>query len=100
MIQVKVGQIRGGIRNMNITGTLKEVEKPVEIGTRYGPAMLARAVLQDETGSVRLNLWRDQIDIAKAGDTVVLENAFAREFGGVVEVNIGADGNISLLKPT
>jgi len=100
MIQVKVGQIRGGMRNMNITGTLKEVEKPVEIGTRYGPAMLARAVLQDETGSVRLNLWRDQIDIAKAGDTVVLENAFAREFVGVVEVNIGADGNISLLKPT
>lgn len=84
MIQVKVGQIRGGMRNMNITGTLKEVEKPVEIETRYGPAMLARAVLQDETGSVRLNLWRDQIDIAKAGDTVVLENAFAREFGGVV----------------
>lgn len=60
--------------------------------------MLARAVLEDETGSVCLNLWRDQIDVAKAGDTIVLENAFAREFGGVVEVNIGADGKIAVLK--
>lgn len=31
-------------------------------------------------------------------DTVVLGNAFAREFSGVVEVNIGADGKISVLK--
>ena len=83
---------------MKIVGTLKEIEEPAEIATRYGRAMLARAVLQDETGSVRLNLWRDQIDIAKTGDTVVLENAFAREFGGVVELNIGADGSISVLK--
>lgn len=69
MIQVKVGQIRAGMRNMKISGTLKEVEKPVEMATRFGQAMLARAVLEDETGSVRLNLWRDQIDVAKAGDT-------------------------------
>lgn len=99
MVDVKVDQIRGGMRNMRIIGTLKEVEEPVEMATRYGRAMLAKAVLQDETGSVRLNLWRDQIDIAKVGDRIILENAFAREFGGVVEVNIGADGNISLLEP-
>ena len=98
MIEVKVGQIRGGMRNMKVTGRLKEVGKPKEIGTRFGPATLATAVLEDETGSVHLNLWRDQIDIAKAGDTIVLENAFAREFSGVVEVNIGADGKIAVLK--
>jgi ssDNA-binding replication factor A large subunit len=94
MIQVKVGQIRGGMRNMKIIATLKEVERPVEIATRYGRAMLARAVLQDETGSVHLNLWRDQIDVAEVGDKIILENAFAREFSGVIEVNIGADGKI------
>ena len=47
---------------------------------------------------MRLNLWREQIEVAKVGDTIVLENAFAREFGGVVEVNIGADGKIAVLK--
>jgi ssDNA-binding replication factor A large subunit len=100
LLQVKVSQIRGGMRNMKIIGTLKEMEEPVEIATRYGRALLARAILQDETGSVRLNLWREQIDVAKVGDKITLENAFAREFGGVVEVNIGADGNISLFTTT
>lgn len=97
-MQVKIGEIRPGMRNMKVTGRLKEVGKPREIGTRFGPATLATAILEDETGSVRLNLWRDQIDVAKAGDTIVLENAFAREFGGVVEVNIGADGRIAMIK--
>lgn len=60
--------------------------------------LIYAAVIEDETGSVRLNLWRQQIDVAKAGDTVVLENAFARQFSGVVEVNIGTDGKISVLK--
>lgn len=98
MIEVEVEQIRGGMRNMKIIATLKEVEEPVEIATRYGRAMLAKAVLQDETGSVRLNLWRDQIDVAKVGDRIVLENAFARDFGGTVEVNIGADGKIAVMQ--
>lgn len=98
MVEVKIGQIRAGMRNMKITGMLKQVSKPREIGTRFGPATLATAILEDGTGSVRLNLWRQQIDMAQAGDMVVIENAFAREFGGVVEVNIGADGKISVLK--
>lgn len=97
-MQVKIGQIRAGMRNMKVTGRLKEVGKPREIDTRFGPATLATAILEDETGSVRLNLWREQIEVAKVGDTIVLENAFAREFGGVVEVNIGADGKIAVLK--
>lgn len=98
MVEVPIGQIRAGMRNMRITGTLKEVSEPREIGTRFSPANLATAILEDDTGSVRLNLWRDQIDVAKAGDIIVLENAFAKEFGGEVEVNIGADGKILVLK--
>jgi ssDNA-binding replication factor A large subunit len=98
MDEVKIGRIRAGMRNMRITGRIKEISEPREISTRFGLANLATAVLEDETSSVRLNLWRDQIDVARAGDTVVLENAFAREFGGVVEVNIGADGKIAVLE--
>ena len=97
MMQVKANQIRAGMRNVKLIGRLKEVGEPRKIGTRFGLATFATANFEDETGSVRLNLWRDQIDVAKAGDRIALENAFTREFGGVVEVNIGKDGKISVL---
>lgn len=94
MARVKIAQIRAGMRNMEVIGRLVEVGRPVEISTRYGLAMMAKAKLRDDTGEVVLNLWRQQIDVAKEGELVILQNAFAREFSDVVELNIGADGKI------
>lgn len=96
MARVKIAHIRAGMRNMEIIGRLVEVGKPVQISTRYGLAMMAKAKLRDDTGEMVLNLWRQQIDVAKEGELVILQNAFAREFSGVVELNIGADGKILL----
>jgi len=53
-----------------------------------------KAKLCDDTGEIALNLWRQQIEVVKEGEVVILQNAFAREFSGVVELNIGADGKI------
>lgn len=94
MARVKIAHIRAGMRNMEIIGRLVEVGKPVQISTRYGLALLAKAKLRDDTGEIALNLWRQQIDVAREGETVILQNAFAREFSGVVELNIGADAKI------
>ena len=79
---------------METIGRLVEVGKPVQLSTHYGLAMMAKAKLRDDTGEIVLNLWRQQIDVAKEGELVILQNAFAREFSGVVELNIGADGKI------
>ena len=95
MARVKIAQIRAGMRNMEVIGRLVEVGEPVQMSTRYGLALLAKAKLRDDTGEIVLNLWREQIDVAKEGDVVIIENAFAREFSGVVELNIGADGKIT-----
>jgi len=79
---------------MEVVGRLVEVGTPVQMSTRYGPALMAKAKLRDDTGEIVLNLWRQQIDMAREGEVVTLRNAFAREFSGVVELNIGADGEI------
>jgi len=82
------------MRNIEVIGRLVEVGTPVQMSTRYGPALMAKAKLRDDTGEIILNLWRQQIDTAQEGNVVILRNAFAREFSGVVELNIGADGEI------
>jgi len=94
VVRLKIAQIRTGMRNMEVIGRLVEIGEPVQTSTRYGPALLAKAKLRDDSGEMVLNLWRQQIDVAKEGDIVVIQNAFAREFSGVVELNIGADGKI------
>lgn len=86
------------MRGLEIEGKITAVGEIREVYTRFGPARVAAAVLEDETGSIRLNLWRDQINAVRSGYRVRLINAFTREFGNQVELNIGKDGRIIVLE--
>ena len=99
MAASKIRDIKSGMRNLTITGRVVEEEPTKEVMTRYGPAKVAAAMLTDDTGTVRLNLWRDQIEKVRTGDLVTIENAFATTFSGHVELNIGSDGRITSVRP-
>jgi len=68
------------------------------VKTRFGPATVSWAILRDETGSIRLNLWRTQIDAVMVGDVIRLVNAFVKVYGGEMELNVGSDGRIDMLE--
>lgn len=95
---MKVKDIRPGMENITITVRVVSVESPKKVATRYGEALVAKAVVADETGEVVLNLWRDQIELVKPGSVIRVVNAFAKEFRGVVELNVGSRGRIEVLE--
>lgn len=95
---MKLSEIKPGMRELEVEGRIISIDDVREVRTRFGPARVASAVLEDETASVRLNLWRDQINAARPGERVRLVNAFAREFGGRVELNIGRDGRLVVIE--
>jgi ssDNA-binding replication factor A large subunit len=86
------------MRAIDMEGLVTVVGPAREVQTRFGPARVAVARLQDETGSIRLNLWRDQIDAVKAGLRIRLINAFATEFAGMLELNVSGDGRIVVIE--
>lgn len=98
MIRLKISQIRPGMRGICITGIIESIDDVKVVETRFGPARVAQAVLRDESGSIILNLWRGQIDAVREGDTVRVENAFVRTFRGQMELNVGRDGRISVMR--
>jgi len=93
----KVKEIAPGMRDLVVEGRIVEKSLPRLAETRFGNAMVATAILKDETGSITLNLWRDQIDRVKEGDTIRVINAFAKSFGGRTELSIGHDGRIEIM---
>ena len=95
---LKISQISGNMRNIEVTGKIVRKGDTSDVKTRYGPAKVSWVTLKDETGSIRLNLWRQQIDKVRAGDTVRLVNAFVRVYRDEMELNIGSDGRIEVLE--
>lgn len=98
MARVKIGEIVPSMQNLEVVGRIVSIGERRKVQTRFGPADVAAALLQDETGTVRLNLWRWQIDTVREGDLIKLTNAFARSFKGETELNVGGDGKIIVLE--
>jgi len=94
---LKINQIRSGMSGINVTGKIKDIGEKRLVSTRFGDAFVAKAILEDETGSIPLNLWRDQINMVKIGDTVKIENGFSKEFRGQTELSIGSRGKITVI---
>jgi len=94
---LKISSIKPGQKGLVLTGKVPKVSSPIDIRTRYGPARVATATLEDDSGAISLNLWRAQIDLVKLGDLVKVENAFVNTFRENLELNLGADGRISVM---
>jgi len=94
MPEVKIRDIQSGMSNIEVTGRITKMGERRNVQTKFGSADVATATLEDETGSIGLSLWRQQIDMVKEGDEVKLINAFTRVFGGKTQLNIGKEGEI------
>jgi len=95
---LKIADIKPDMRGLDITGRIIEMGEVKIVETKFGPARVAQAILRDKTGSIILNLWRNQIDSVKVGDTIRVENAFVRIFRDQLELNVGRDGKITVVR--
>ena len=79
---------------VTVSGRLTYVGIKRIVKTRFGEAPVARAILEDDTGKIALNLWRGQIKLVKEGDVVRIENGFVRTYQDQLELNVGSRGKI------
>jgi hypothetical protein len=95
-----IEDLRAGMRHVTLKAEVLEVTPPKRVVTRYGNyASLAKALIADETGKIKLCLWNEQIDAVSAGDTVQIENARASTFKGERQLSLGKNGTLNNIVP-
>ena len=95
---MKIRDIKPGMECLTLTVEVVDIGTPKIVETRFGEAKTALAVVKDETGTINLKLWRDQVDMIKPGDIIQILNGFAVLYAGRVEINVGSRGRIILVK--
>ena len=94
-----IQDLRAGMNHVSLKAKVLEVTQPKQVFTRYGNyASLAKAVIEDNTGQIKLCLWNDQIDAVSAGTTVQIENARTSTFKGERQLSLGKTGTVSNIK--
>ena len=82
------------MRGVNVEGKIVEINPPRNVMTRYGPARVANAVIEDESGRIILSLWNDDIDKVGIGDYVKIENGYVTSYRGRLQLNVGRRGKL------
>jgi replication factor A1 len=94
-----IRDLRSGMTQIRLRAKVLEIPKPNLVYTRYGNcASVANALIADETGTIRLCLWNEQIRSISAGDTIQIENARTSTFRGQRQLNIGRKGLLSSIE--
>ncbi len=94
--RTKVSSLKPGLRNLNMTVKIVNIGASRTVSSRRGGKghLVAEALVGDETGSVILTLWDEQIKKFKAGDTVEIENGYTTIFKGSLRLNTGKTGRV------
>jgi replication factor A1 len=94
-----IRDLRTGMSRINLKAKVLEILTPKLVFTRFGNyASVANALIADETGTIKLCLWNEQIDSISIGDTIQVENARASTFRGERQLSIGRKGTLSNMK--
>jgi replication factor A1 len=92
----RIIDLRSGMKKIELKAKVLEIAKPVLVFTRFGTyASVANAVIGDETGTIKLCLWNEQIASVSVGDTVWIKNANMSSFKGEKQLRIGKKGTVS-----
>ena len=83
--------------NVDITIDVTEIG-PVREFQKFGkPGRVATANAKDESGSVKLTLWNDDINKVKAGDKIHLTNGYVNEWQGEIQLTTGRLGKMEII---
>lgn len=94
-----IKDLRNGMKKVSLKARIMEIANPTLVITRFGNyASVANALIADETGTIKLCLWNEQISSISVGNTVQIENVSVSTFRGERQIRIGKKGTLSIVQ--
>ncbi len=99
-VNVKIGELTPNSKAVNVTAKVvsKGEVRSTTGGRDYTTHKVVDALVGDETGCIYLNLWDDNIEKVKEGDTLNIKNGYINLFRGNMRLNIGRYGSFEIVK--
>ena len=96
---IKISDLKPGMSGVGLIGKIVEVNEPREVMTRYGSVVtVTNAIMEDESGSVKLVLWGKQSEGITVGKKIEAINGYVKEYHGELQFGIGRDGSMRILE--
>jgi replication factor A1 len=98
-VNSKIGDLKVGMKKVRLKAEMLEIPKSKIVYTRYGTtACVSNALIRDETGSMKMSLWNQQINTVHKGDVIDVKNGTVTWFGGERQLRLGRSGSLSVIE--
>lgn len=98
MTETNVEELGPEDDDVEIKGEITEIPRPRAVSTKYGQKRITTVTFEDDTGSIDLTLWEEEIDAVEEGARVHITGAYVREWGNDIQLNISREGNIEMVE--
>ncbi len=96
---VKIEDLRVGMKKVNVIAEVLETSQPSKVHTQFRDnALVSNAVIGDETGTILLCLWDQQVNAVSVGDCIEVSNSHVATFKGDKQLRLGKNGKIKKLE--
>jgi ssDNA-binding replication factor A large subunit len=86
-MKVKIRDLKPHMENVDVVAKVIRKSAPMEIRMKK----YAYAIVEDATGQIKLNLWREQVDQVEVGDLIYVPNAFVHVRLGETQLSTWSD---------
>jgi replication factor A1 len=95
---LKIAELRDGMKRVNIEAKVVEKGETREVTSKFKDQTykVATVTIADETGTIKLTLWNEQIDQVNVDNTVKIENGYVTSFRGETQLNVGKYGMLTV----
>ena len=95
---VAIKDLTDGMKRVSVEAKVVEKGNPREVRSRFKDETyrIVDAIVADETGSVKLTLWNDQIEKVNVGDNIKIENGYVTSFKSELQLNVGKFGTLTV----
>lgn len=96
---MQIKDLTDGQKKVDVEAKVVEIGTPREVKSRFKDETykIADAVIADETGSIKLSLWNEQIEKIHVGDNIKVTNGYVTTYKGEIQLNVGKFGALSIL---
>jgi len=82
-MRVRIKDLKPHMENVVVVARVVSKSQVTEIRAKK----FATAMIEDKTGQIRLNLWRDQVDQVEEGDLILIPNSFVHKRMGELQLS-------------
>jgi len=98
-VNSKIGDLKVGMKKVSLKAEVLEIPESKIVYTRYGTtACVSNALIRDETGSMQMSLWNQQINTVHKGDVIDVKNGQVAWFSGERQLRLGRSGSLSVIE--